>query len=169
MVSLSAHSGYQKLGQLHSILAQKLHPKFFKNLKLIRRIGIVKRQLSRAPSRLEFPCENSLAEVHLHFLCLRTVAGYNDLSWHICLLFMFCFYFYHSLDRTGPVRLLISKISTLYFFIAALSFALRARGLINNSISSATIGFFVKICNADSSPRLLTSFRYSFTNRSSRL
>lgn len=149
--------------------------------------------------------------MHLHFLRARTVASYNDLTWHIFASFL-CFVFifispygsikFHILGKPCKqvflsnvhfikTKSLESKIlafthtsrfftcfptsadrnlvSTLYFFLAARSLALLTLGLINNSSVSAVIGFFVNTSSGDSSPRLLSSFKKSFTNRSSRL
>lgn len=93
-----------------------------------------------------------LAEVNFDFLCAGFVCDY-DLTWHICSFFIFCFIFYFYQPR----------------FLAALSFAERARGLITNSIFSATIGFLLINVSSDSSPRLAACLKESFTKRSSRL
>ncbi len=48
---------------------------------------------------------NSLAEVNLHFLSARTVASYDNLTWHNFASFLlFGFYFYHSKLSTLPCR-----------------------------------------------------------------
>lgn len=87
---------------------------------------------------------NFLAEVNLHFLSARTVASYDNLTWHnfasfYCLVFILSFQAQHA--PLSPPS--ICKVSTLYRLRAARSFALLALGLINNSSFPAVIGFFV--------------------------
>ena len=72
-------------------------------------------------------------EIDFDGLGARAARNY-DLFWHIASFFVFCFYFYQ-------------------FRVAIRNFALRARGLINNSSFSAVIGFLFSTLNFDSSPK----------------
>ena len=45
-----------------------------------------------------------LAKMHLHFLRARTIASYNDLTWHNFASFLFLlFLFYHSKNQRGII------------------------------------------------------------------
>ena len=58
----------------------------------------------------------SLAEVNLHFLCVRTVAFYNDLSWHLASFLCFVFIFISpSASARLPLRL-AKSFHTLYVY-----------------------------------------------------
>ena len=80
-----------------------------------------------------------LAEVDFDSLLARFVRNY-DLLWHFITPFVLCFYFYQ-------------------FRTATRSLALLARGLITNSLGSATMGFLVFKLNSDSSPWLEASLK----------
>ena len=57
-----------------------------------------------------------LAEVNLHFLCVRTVAFYNDLSWHLASFLCFVFIFISpSASARLPLRL-AKSFHTLYVY-----------------------------------------------------
>ena len=57
-----------------------------------------------------------LAEVDLHFLCVRTVAFYNDLSWHFASFLCFVFIFISpSASARLPLRL-AKSFHTLYVY-----------------------------------------------------
>ena len=79
-----------------------------------------------------------LTKVNFDFLCARFVRD-DDLTWHIRSFFIFIFLFLSN---------------HVYSFLAALSLADLARGLITNSTFSAVTGFFKIISSSDSSPRL---------------
>lgn len=58
--------------------------------------------------------QSFLAEVNLHFLCVRTVAFYNDLSWHLLPPFYILFLFLSVLKLRLASPCVWLYLSTLF-------------------------------------------------------